>query len=91
MIGVEEMKIEYKLHDEEVECVDLHITVKWEYEDEKLYTSDGDIGWDRTAYWEPIYIDWNDLSEHLRNEEQVFDALKEKILGVSSNGLVYKK
>ena len=89
--GIEEIKIEYKLHDKDVESVDLYVTVQWDYEDEKLYTSDGDIGWDRISTWEPIHIDWNELSEHLRNEEQVFDALKNKILGVSSNGLLYKK
>lgn len=89
MIDIEEVEIEYKLPDED--SVNISVAVKWEYEDEKLYTSDGDIGWDRTSSWEPIYIDWAELSEYLRNEEQVFDALKEKILGVSFDGLIYKK
>lgn len=86
--GIEEIKLEYELFPEKY--VTIYVDISWNHQKEKMYTSNGDIGWDNTSAWEITHISWEQLPHIFRDEEKVKDLLKKKISHISSNGIVFK-
>ena len=86
--GVEEIKMKYELFPEKYATI--YVDVDWMHQREKMYTSNGDIGWDGTSSWEISHISWGDIPHIFRDENKVKDALKKMIERVSSDGLIIK-